>query len=380
MSVDKKIKQILESKKTKKQELKEAGEAGDQSMLMQGSSQKATYTTSGIADSGAVASSSMTKDNSKSSKVATAGDATMPKQGSSQEAPHKVADETVKNLGAQMSASVSKDTTLPEKGKGDAKSVKVPAMEEEQTEEEVIQEVDYKDEIKSLFGEDASEEFTTKATSIFEAAVIARVNNEMEKITGQLQEQQEEEFAEFKVELVEKVDSYLNYVVEQWAEENNVAIENGLKNEISEDFMMGLKKLFVENHITVPENQVDLVEELSTKVEQLSSELNDAINDNIEMSKSIVENRKAVLVHELSDDLASTEAEKLKKLMTGVEYEDDETYIEKVNVIKENYFPKSEKKSPEQVLTEETGTNASLTQSDSMSKYVAALSRTVKSR
>ena len=164
-------------------------------------------------------------------------------------------------------------------------------------------------------------------------------------------------------------------------DENIVAVENGIRNEISEDFMRGLKQLFKENYIKVPDEKVDVVQELTDKVDSLTYELNEAIEDNITLSKDLVNNRKAVLIEEATDDLASTEAEKLKKLLEGVDYDDDDLFREKINVVKENYFPKSEKKSPEKVLSEETATDVPLEESnDTMSKYAAALSRTAKSR
>lgn len=379
MSVDKKIKQILEAKKSKKsKELAEAaGEAGDSAVVMQGSSEKPKTQPAGeMADTGVAASKSMKKDTSKASTVATAGDAQMPKQGSSQDASMEVASETEKNLGAKMSSSVKKDTTLPEKGKGDAKSAKVPAMEDTET-----QEINISEELSAIFGDDSSQEFKDKASSLFETAVIARVNHEMEAVTQQLSEDNENQLIEFKQELIEKVDNYLNYVVEQWIDENQVAVENGIRNEISEDFMTGLKQLFKENYIKVPDNKVDVVEELTNKVDSLTYELNEAIEDNITLSKDLVDNRKSILIEEATDDLAATEAEKLKKLLEGVDYDDDDLFREKVNVVKENYFPKTEKKSPEKVLSEETATDVPLEEpNDKMSKYASALSRTVKSR
>ena len=383
MSVDKKIRQILEAKKSKKsKELTEAaGEAGDTAVQMQGSSEKPkTQPAAGMADTGVAASKSMKKDTSKASTVAVAGDAQMPKQGSSQDASMEVASETEKNLGAKMSSSVKKDATLPEKGKGDAKTAKVPAMEETESQEETLA-IDIKEELSAIFGDDSSQEFKDKASSLFETAVIARVNHEMEAVTQQLSEDNEKQLVEFKEELVEKVDNYLNYVVEQWMDENKVAVENGIRNEISEDFMKGLKQLFKENYIKVPDEKVDVVQELTDKVDSLTYELNEAIEDNITLSKDLVNNRKAVLIEEATDDLASTEAEKLKKLLEGVDYDDDDLFREKINVVKENYFPKSEKKSPEKVLSEETATDVPLEESnDTMSKYAAALSRTAKSR
>ena len=361
MSVENKIQELL----GKKEQLTEA-EAVDL----------------GTAKAGKMVSAKASKDTSKAASASVSGDASMPKQGSSEDASFAEMDEDQPNLGAKSSAAVSKDTTLPEKGKGDAKTAKVPAMEETETEseEETINEVDVRSELASIFGEDISEEFKTKATSIFEAAVVARVNHEMEKIVDKLEEQNSAQLQEYKDTLVEKVDNYLNYVVEQWMEENQVAVENGLRSEITEEFITGLKTLFKENYIEVPEEKYDVIDDLSTKVDTLASELDESINDNIELAKQLVELKKEKIFEEQTSDLASTEVEKLRKLIESVEFESDELFAEKVSVIKENYFPKESKKSAEDTLLEEVSHKQPQFESnDIMSKYVEALSRTVKS-
>lgn len=364
MSVESKIKQLLESKKAPEQ----LSEEDTQNLAA-----------SSVADTGAKASSNAKKDTSKSSQVANAGDTTQPTQGSSEKPTFTTRDEDEENQGAKAAAPVSKDNTLPT-SKGDAKSVKTPAMEETETQEETITEVDVKSELASIFGEDTSEEFKNKATSIFEAAVIARVNSEMDKVVTKLEEQTAEQLVEYKDVLVEKVDSYLNYVVEQFIEENQIAIDTGLKNEITEEFMSGLQKLFKENYIEVPEEKYDVIEDMDSKIESLTNELNTAIEESIEIAKSFTELSKQVIFEESTKDLASTEVEKLKKLIDGVEYESDELYREKLSVIKENYFPKIAKSSPEQTLIKETGTGQLFETNDVMSKYVQAISRAKKNR
>lgn len=327
------------------------------------------------------AANSTKKDTSKAAAASIAGDTTQPMQGSSAKASFDTMEEDEPNIGSKSAGKVSKDTTLPEKGKGDAKSVRTPAMEETESEEEIIEEVDIKSELNTIFGEDLSEEFKTKATSIFEAAVIARVNNEMEKIVEKLEEQNSAQLQEYKEVMVEKVDSYLNYVVEQWMEENQIAIDNGLKSEITEDFMKGLKNLFKESYIEVPEEKYDVLDALTAKVEELEGNLNESINDNIEMAKQYVELKKQVIFEEETSELASTEVEKLGKLIEGVEFDSEELYREKVAVIKENYFPREAKKSAEQVLAEDTATaEPILESSDVMAKYAQAISRTAKTR
>jgi len=371
MSVENKIKELL-SRSNEKQQMTE--ESAD--LLAEGeivaASQKAAAATS--------------KDTSKAAQAATAGDKTQPKQGSSEVPSVSSHDEDETNLGAKAAAGISK-AGLPD-SKGDAKSVKVPSMEETESEEEVIseedsteQDLDISNQLNSIFGEELSEEFKTKATSIFEAAVIARVNHEMEKVVDKLQEQSAQELVEYKETIVEKVDSYLNYVVEQWMEENQLAIESGLRTEIAEDFMNGLKTLFKEHYIEVPEEKYDVLGELQTKAEELENKLNDAINENVATSKELMELKASKIFEEQTKDLAETEVEKLKKLVEGVEFGSEDIYREKVVVIKENYFPKSAPKSPEKMLVESSGTGSStFDSSDTMSKYVSAIARSVNSR
>ena len=220
MSVENKIKQLLE-RASGAEQLNEASET----VVADG---KPTVNTA--------------KDTSKAGQGSGQGDTSMPRQGSSKDADmEEVMDATGKNSAA---AKASKEVN-PLPMKGDAKSVKTQAMEETEEEEgETITEeeaVDIKTQLDSIFGEDLSEEFRTKATSIFEAAVIARVNNEMEMVTSRLEEQTATQLVEFKEALVEKVDGYLNYVVEQYMEENELAIESGLRTEIAEDFISGKK-------------------------------------------------------------------------------------------------------------------------------------------
>lgn len=368
MSVENKIKELL------------SRASGEQQLTEESTENLAA---AGMADTGAKAAANAKKDTSKAAAAATAGDTTAPKQGSSQDASFTTADEDDANLGAKAAAAVSKDTTLPT-SKGDAKSVKVPAMEEEQVEGEAIVEeetVDIQSQLNSIFGEELSEEFKTKATSIFEAAVIARVNSEMEKVTTKLEEQAATAIAEQKDAMVEKIDSYLNYVVEQWMDENQLAVESGLRTEIAEDFISGLKTLFKEHYIEVPEEKYDVLDELQTKAEELEAKLNEAIEQNVETSKELATLKRQSIFEEQTKDLAATEVEKLKKLVEGVDFESEELYREKVTVIKESYFPKTASKSPEQVLVEESGTDpASFENNDVMSKYVQAISRTVKTR
>jgi hypothetical protein len=235
----------------------------------------------------------------------------------------------------------------------------------------------------SIFGEDLSEEFREKATSIFEAAVIAKVNDEMERVCEALEEKYSAEFNEYTESIVEKVDAYLNYVVENYMEENKLAVENGLRTEIAEDFMTGLKALFKEHYIEVPEEKYDVIGELQDKVSELEESLNQQFENNVDLNSEVSVLKKSLIIKEMSDDLADTEVNKLTKLLAGVEFENEEIYMEKVAVIKENYFPNNANKesvtiSQTQPLMEDTSIQEHFDSNDVVSSYAKALTRTIK--
>jgi regulator of replication initiation timing len=235
-----------------------------------------------------------------------------------------------------------------------------------------------KEQLSSIFGDDLSEDFRDKATAIFEAAVIARVNDEMESVIESLEEQKQQEMEQIAEGLVDKIDGFMNYVVEQWMEENQLAVSSGIRTEIAEDFIAGLKTLFEESFIDVPDDKVDIVEQLSAQTEELETKLNETVEQNIELSQELTQIKKALVLGEMTGDLADTESEKLQKLLEGVQYDSEDLFREKVKVIKENYFPKSQKSSPEeQLLTEEAPVQQA---TDTIAKYAQALSRSVKMR
>jgi hypothetical protein len=336
-------------------------------------------------------------------KPANSGDSSSPKQGDSKDATFDEREEDAVNQGAIVSKGISKNdiqmkgpvgaapnfTTTKDLGQipqntgvvfqeetAEDENAEV-VSEEETTEEEstVVEPID----LSPIFGEDLSEDFREKATSIFEAAVIARVNNEMEKVAESLEEKYAQEFIEYKENIVEKIDAYLNYVVEGYLEENKLAIENGLRNEIAEDFMSGLKALFKEHYIEVPEEKYDVIGELQVKVTELEESLNGQINSNVGLNSELTELKKKMIIKEMSKDLADTEANKLSKLLEGVEFDNTELYKEKVTVIKENYFPRDAvvKETAKQSLIEDTSTEA-YSDNSVVSTYAQALSRTIK--
>jgi len=198
-----------------------------------------------------------------------------------------------------------------------------------------------KEDVDALFGDDKtiSEDFKSKAATIFEARVFDRVAQIQEEIEAEYATVLEEAVETIKADLTEKVDDYLNYVVEQWMEENQIAIESGLRSEITEDFIAGLRNLFAENYINVPEDKVDLVEELAAKVEELETKLNEEIETNIEYKKALTEAIKDQLTAEVCEGLTATQVEKIKSLAESVDFSTEEEFVDKLETLRENYFP-----------------------------------------
>jgi hypothetical protein len=189
-----------------------------------------------------------------------------------------------------------------------------------------------------LGGENLSEEFVTKASTIFEAAVIARAEEVIAEAEVALTEQFETAVEEIKEELAAKVDDYLNYMVEEWMKENQLAIEKGLRAEIVEDFIVGLKGLFEEHYIDIPEDKVNVVEELTNKVEELEGSLNEQISRGVELTKALNEQKKIEAIYTACEGLTQTQVEKLKSLAEGVEFTTEEEFVTKVETLKESYF------------------------------------------
>ena len=222
-----------------------------------------------------------------------------------------------------------------------------------------IPEINVKEDIEALVqGEELSEDFKAKASTIFEAAVYQKVMEAVTQKTEELEEESnqklQEEIISFRDELTEKVDGYLNYVVEEWMKENELALDSSLRSEITEEFIGGLKGLFQEHYIEVPDEKVDMVENLFDRVEELETKLNGKIEENVKVTNELNEYRKNKIVEEVSNDLADTQSEKLKELTEGVSMEegDVEDFESKVKQIKESYFPSQVKK--DEVISEES--------------------------
>jgi len=275
------------------------------------------------------------------------------------------------------------DGSLPNDNKPSAKA------EEVETEEDVIAEdsidsIDLTDDVKALVSSDAdlSEEFKDKAATIFEAAVKTRIKEQTKILEAQFDEKLASETETVKEAMVEKVDSYLNYVVEEWMKENELAVERGIRTEIAEDFITGLKGLFKEHYIDVPEEKYNVLDDLTSQVKDLESKLNEQIEKNVVLSKDANELTRASLVVSVSEDLADTEKEKFASMAENVEFDSAEKFAEKLETIKESYFPKTkieEATSTDEVDSVAANIPADAGTSDAMAAYTAAISRNLDS-
>ncbi len=239
--------------------------------------------------------------------------------------------------------------------------------------------VDWSSDLNALVNEEAtlSEEFKGKAQTIFEAAINSKLSEEIDRLEEKFNEELESEVSTTKEELVNKVDSYLNYVVENWMEENKVAVQTGLRTEIAEKFMNNLKDLFTESYIEVPESKVDLVDDLAAEVEELETTLNSQTAKTIAMQEELEDYQREAVIREASNDLAETQIEKLKTLTNSIDFDDKETFATKVNTVKESYFKKKPVTSELDNLEEDTEDNTVET-SGAMSQYLTALKSQIK--
>ena len=277
----------------------------------------------------------------------------------------KMSAETAKQLAASyMNKEAMTDEEVELEGLSKAKE----AIEKRLASITVAEDVD-----ALVEGEDLSEDFKKKASTIFEAAVKSKIRPEVERIESEKTQEVAEEMESFKSELAEKVDGYLDYVVKEWMTENELAIERGLKGEIAEDFITGLKALFEEHYIDVPDEKYDILESQAQKIEELEGKLNETIGKLTEKKQSEDSLVRESVIKEVSSDLAETQSEKFAGLVEDVEFTDKDSFVEKLNTLKENYFPKS---SPTQSLTEENESDAQeIDISDAMAAYTSAIKR-----
>ena len=276
-----------------------------------------------------------------------------------------------------------------------ARNAKLAEADKAETEEELkkledqkaeiderIKSISVKEDMEVLMGSDdtLSEEFKVKAATIFEAAVKSKIRSEIERIDEQVRSEKGSELETFKEELTEKVDTYLNYVVEEWTKENELAIERGLKGEIAEDFISGLKQLFEDHYIDVPDEKYDVLEAQSEKISELEEKLNEAIQKSVDLTSSNETLVREQVVSEISEDLADTEIEKFKSLTQDVDFGSEDSFREKLNTLKESYFPKVQPSSTsDETFGDEDGSTAQdVDTTDAMKTYMSAISRNQK--
>ena len=297
----------------------------------------------------------------------------------------QTAADKVKKVSDQVNKD-AKDGSLP-------KDQKPASMKEEEAEiegEEIAEDkeestemnIDLSDDVKALVSTDAdlSEEFKEKAATIFETAVKTRIQEQVKVIEAQYEKKLSEETETIKEAMTEKVDSYLNYVVEEWMKENELAVERGIRTEIAEDFITGLKSLFKEHYIDVPEEKYNVLDDLTNQTKDLESKLNEQIEKNVNLTKEVSELNKRETIAEVSEDLTDTETEKFISMAENVEFDSAEKFKEKLETIKESYFPKTkseviEENSVDSVAANEPAVEAS---SDAMAAYTAAISKNLK--
>jgi len=344
------------------------------------------------------------------------GDKTIPTQGDSNANPEQEdlsgSDDKgglTSPVGKAASAKASKDTTLP-KGNGagqapnydsgtDSASVvnnptSAGVREEEEVEVEEDQEVIAEDEVEEISAEDESElvehdiaslfadeehlseDFKVKAASIFEAVLTARVASEIDAIESDIREEAKLAEEEFRTDMVEKIDAYLSYVAENWMKENELAIERGLRTEITEDFIKGMKGLFEDHYIEVPAEKYDVLGEMQTQIDELKTKLDENVAEKIAMVSEKVALQRQQALTEASTDLTVTEAEKLAKLVENVEFDTEDMFAEKVSVIKENYFPKVKATTEDKM--QDTVEEEFITENNAMAIYTQSISKAVK--
>jgi hypothetical protein len=265
------------------------------------------------------------------------------------------------------------------------KEMKEPTEEEKSKSEAVekrVKDIDVKEHVDALMnGEgDLSEEFKRKAATVFEAAVKSKVRDEVSRIEDDYRKDLDENINATRDDLTEKVDNYLNYVCEEWTKDNELAIERGLKGEIAEDFISGLKQLFEDHYIDIPNEKYDVLEAQSEKISKLEAKLSESIERNVSLRTNNAGLVKEQVIFDMSSDLAETEIEKFKSLTEDVDFSDEDSYKEKLETLKENYFPKVKTVVAETVDNVETGNAQDIDVSNSMTAYMSAIGRVAKSQ
>ena len=296
------------------------------------------------------------------------------------DATTKTAPPTPKTKAGVISAMVDK---MQKMAKADLQSMYQSVHKESvdvEADEVVAETIDTTSELDKLVESEAtlSEEFKEKTAVIFEAAVKSKLSEEVDRLEEQYKEELAEEVSSIKGDLIEKVDSYLNYVVESWMEENKVAVQNGLRTEIAETFMEKMKDLFTESYIDVPESKVDLVDELAEQVTELEEKLNSTTGDAIKLAEELEVLKRDAIIAEAARGLADTQVEKLKGLVEDIDFDSEESFAKKVGIIIESHFAKKESGVVAEEVEVEDDADQTVEISSSMESYVNAIKKTIK--
>ena len=254
----------------------------------------------------------------------------------------------------------------------------VVAESESEQEEEMI---DVEQDIQALLeGEELSEEFQNKARTIFEAAIRTKLSEIKEQVKVSYEEKLVEEVASIKEELKDRVDSYLEYVADEWVQENKIAIEHGLKSEMTESFLEGMRGLFEEHYVTIPEEKYDVIESMVDKLDEMEDKLNEQIEKNVALNKRLSESNADVIFADVTEGLAQTQRDKLASLIENVEFESEESYREKISTLRKSYFPDNAgvQRDNSENLTEGNQAEVSASVSSTMEAYLKTLGRVSK--
>ena len=238
-----------------------------------------------------------------------------------------------------------------------------------------VENVDFDEDLDAIINEEAtlSDGFRDKAGAIFEAVLTSKLSQEIERLESEYAQNLEEEVSDVQNDLVEKVNGYLDYVVENWMKENEVAVTQGLRTEIAEDFMTSLQSVFKEHYIEVPEGKVDLVDELNEQVNELEDTLNKTTQDNIDLHTKVQSYERASVVRDMSEGLVETDAEKLASLVEDIEFDNKENFEIKVKTVKESYFTKEVNESADEVASIVGEDSVDIDLSDAMARYTQAI-------
>ena len=326
------------------------------------------------------------------------GDSSSPEQGSSEKATAKEVPAPPKTKMAMLNAmmqyagAMKKSDLAAAYGKmigeeSETEEEEVAESEDQSVEKITTSDIDVADDIRAVFSDtDLSDDFKDKATAVFEAAVVSKVNEKLDEVATQCENDLQESTEVFNKELVEKIDNYLEYVVEQWMEENTLAVEQGIRSEITESFIGGLRDLFENHYIDVPDEKVDVVDELASKVEELEGKLNEEIEAGIKLKKERDDYERASVFGEVSEGLTETQTAKMESLAEAIDYSDSDSYKEKLESIKESYFsgPREVTESTttssldEDPIETDSSEESTEQLTGSMAAYVGSISRQVK--